>query len=153
MESVLGVIVGFSTARMYQIGWVEGDKLDHTYAPAWYPNCDLSEKVAHCSVSNGTAPRAASPPEDEILVPIDNKQILAINKRVSVNYGYLLKSPDGHTEKIPIQEMGEILRVDSNDSRVTWCKISFLRQNGNEFWYSWQKVQDVQLAKRRRTRN
>ena len=65
---------------------------------------------------------------------------------VSVAYGYVGTET---SEKMPIQENGIVMEVDLNKECTKWCKVHFIRTNDKQHWFSWQKIENVELENKR----
>ena len=140
--------------QMNQIGWLTDGQLDTNYIPSWYPNCDLSlttvpsdsedESDDEDFSPNGTSTTLSNIPTEVInYSPVHSHVVLSKYTCISVAYGYMEK--EEIIEKVPIQENGVVTAVDLNKEKRLWCKICFFRENENQFWYSWQRVENVQF--------
>ena len=72
-----------------------------------------------------------------------------IHKYVSVAYGYMMKLCGTTSDEVSIQENGVVIEVDLNKEGSMWCKIRFFRNDEKQQnWYSWQKIENVELEKK-----
>ena len=163
IEQHEGNILQISSAKMNKIMWLDdNNKLDSKCLPGWYPNCDLSETTVPSSDTEDDAkdedfndPTTTGPSsvqkDERTFPPVHNQQVLENDTLVSVAYGYIINQNGIANNKIPIQENGMVVGVDMNKELVKWCKICF-QKNENEHWYSWQKLQNVELKKKHQKR-
>ena len=146
--------------QMNQIGWLTDGQLDTNYVPGWYPNCDLSLTTVPSDSEdesddeefslNGTSTTLSNIPTELInYSPVHSHVILSRYTGISVAYGYMNK--EEIIGKVPIQENGVVTAVDLNKEKRLWLKICFFRENENQYWYSWQRVENVHsLGKKQR---
>ena len=147
-----GEIIDMLDVCMNNIRWLTDGHVDNNYNSAWYPNCDLSQTMVPNSGSEDDDYNDSSTVQTKVTTfpQVNEQTVLTKNTCVSVCYGFM-KSDE--STKVQIQENGIVTAVDLNTEKVTWYKISFPGMDENQYWYSWQKAEDMQLhcKKQRRT--